>query len=43
MLEGNGWYYVDSQLTYSDSIILMGNVAYPFNFSDVSDDFEKKH
>ena len=43
MLEGKDWYYVDSQLTYSDSIILMGNVAYPFNFSDVSDDFEKKH
>jgi hypothetical protein len=42
-LEGKDWYYVDSQLTYSDSIILMGNVAYPFNFSDVSDDFEKKH
>ena len=42
-LEGKDWYYVDSQLTYSDSIILMGNVAYPFNFSDVDDDFEKKH
>ena len=43
ILEGSDWYYVDSQLTYSDSIILMGNVAYPFNFSDVSDDFEKKY
>ena len=42
-LEGKDWYYVDSQLAYSDSIILMGNVAYPFNFSDVADDFEKKH
>ena len=42
-LEGKDWYYVDSQLAYSDSIILMGNVAYPFNFSDVSDDFEKKY
>ena len=42
-LEGKDWYYVDSQLAYSDSIILMGNVAYPFNFCDVSDDFEKKY
>ena len=42
-LEGKDWYYVDSQLTHSDSIILMGNVAYPFNFCDVSDDFEKKY
>ena len=42
-LEGEDWYYVDSQLAYSDSIILMGNVAYPFNFCDVSDDFEKKY
>ena len=43
MLKGKDWYYVDSQLAYSDSIILMGNVAYPFNFCDVADDFEKKH
>ena len=42
-LEGKDWYYVDSQLAHSDSIILMGNVAYPFNFCDVSDDFEKKY
>ena len=42
-LEGKDWYYVDSQLVHSDSIILMGNVAYPFNFCDVSDDFEKKY
>ena len=43
VLEGIGWYYVDKQLGYSDSIILMGNVAYPFNFSDVSDGFEQKY
>lgn len=43
VLEGNGWYYVDKQLGYSDSIILMGNVAYPFNFSDVDEGFEKKY
>ena len=43
MLQGKDWYYVDSQLTHSNSIILMGNVAYPFNFCDVSDDFEKKY
>jgi len=43
MLEGKDWYYVDSQLAHSNSIILMGNVAYPFNFSDVDDVFEKKY
>ena len=43
VLEGNGWYYVDKQLGYSDSIILMGNVAYPFNFSDVDEVFDKKY
>ena len=43
VLEGTGWYYVDKQLGYSDSIILMGNVAYPFNFSDVDGAFEKKY
>ena len=42
-LEGKDWYYVDSQLVHSNSVILMGNVAYPFNFCDVSDDFEKKY
>jgi len=42
-LEGKDWYYVDPLLAYSDSIILMGNVAYPFNFCDVADGFEKKH
>lgn len=43
ILEGSDWYYVDAQLGYSDSIILMGNVAYPFNFSDVESVFEKKY
>ena len=43
ILEGSDWYYVDKQLGHSDSIILMGNVSYPFNFCDVDDTFSKRH